>query len=70
MRGVPGLRGPGRMTRMASAICGSAKRAAPNRLIGRAELETQRDSRRYQTRQPTEPGSVGAIPCVLSRPFH
>jgi len=41
MRGVPGLRGPGRMTRMAIAICGSAKRAAPNRLIGRAEPETQ-----------------------------
>jgi hypothetical protein len=34
---MPGLSRPGRMTRMATAVCGSAKRAAPRQFLDRAK---------------------------------
>jgi hypothetical protein len=37
---MPGLSRPGKMTRMATAVCGSTKRAAPGQFRGRAKTRS------------------------------
>src|SRR5580693_5123258 len=44
----PHLSRPRRMARMANAVFGSAKRAAPRQLLDDSKRRTQRDSRRYR----------------------